>query len=246
VRHTLVVGGTRGIGRCVARRFASDGHAVSILGRRKPPEADRDAVRLWQVDLADSDALTQALQEVTAVGGLLDNVIFLQRFRGEGDDWTGEFDVSLTATREIVDALAPHFAAAASIVIVGSHASHLVAMEQPIGYHAAKAALTQMARYLAVELGPRSIRVNVVLPGSVIKEESAKAMQAEAWSETVAKLTPLRRLGTSEDVAAAVALLCSPDAAFVTGAQLAVDGGLSLLWQESLIRAAASPKGDGR
>ena len=240
--HTLVVGGTWGIGRAVTRSFAESGGRVSVIGRREPAEAALPNVQHMSVDVREPEALRDAIAELVTEKGPLQNVVLLQRFRGNGDKWDGELDVSLTATRTIVDDVSQRFAdGGGSIVIVCSNASRLVASEQHVGYHAAKAALRQMARYYAVELGPADIRVNCVTPGTVLKEESADAHLASGWTATVVDATPLRRLGTPEDTAAAVVFLCSDAASFVTGHDLVVDGGLSLLWQESLIRKLVDP-----
>jgi len=231
VTHTLVVGGTRGIGRAAVRRFAAAGGAVSVIARREADEVRLPNVRQWSADLADSHSLPAVVDEIADAAGPLRNVILVQRFRGDGDAWQGELAVSLTATKAIVESGAERFADdGGAIVIVTSNASRLVVDDQPAGYHAAKAALRQLARYYAVALGPRGIRVNCVTPGAVLKEDSRGAASAAALSD----ITPLRRIATAEDVAATIALLCSDDAALVTGQDLVVDGGLSLLLQESL------------
>jgi NAD(P)-dependent dehydrogenase (short-subunit alcohol dehydrogenase family) len=231
--HTLVVGGTRGIGRAVVERFATEPGVVSVIARREAEDLLLPNVRQWTGDLEDSAALPARIAEIAAANGPLRNVVLLQRFRGEGDAWRGELDVSLTATKVIVESGAQAFAdAGGTVVIVCSHAAHLVADDQPVGYHVAKAALRQLARYYAVTLGPKGIRVNCVTPGAVLKEHSRGTNAARM----LADLTPLRRIATSEDIAAGIALLCSDDAAFVTGQDLAIDGGLSLLLQESLIQ----------
>lgn len=239
--HTLVVGGTRGIGRAVTRRFAKAGGAVSVLGRTSPPERELPNVRHWAADLAAAAELPAVLSRAVEASGALDNLVVLHRFRGEGDPWQGELDVSLTATKTMIEWAGERFAdGGGAIVIAGSHAARLVAGEQPVGYHAAKAALRQMARYYAVALGPVGIRVNCVTPGAVLKEESREAYLASPFAERLRRATPLRRIPTADEVASAVFLLCGAEAAAVTGQELVVDGGLSLLWQESLIREISS------
>lgn len=242
--HTLIVGGTRGIGREVVRQFLRAGHRLSVLGRRPSPER---GVISHPVDLADKAAVSMALALALKQNGRLTNLVFLQRFRGEGDAWQGELDVSLTATKLIIERLGDEFVrnrrgAPNSIVICGSNASRLVAGEQPVGYHAAKAALRQMARYYACSLALRGIRVNCVTPGVVLKDEARQYYRENAdLNSLYCRMTPLGRMGLPRDIADAVSFLCGPGAAFITGQEIIVDGGLSLLWQASLGNALAKP-----
>lgn len=233
--HTLVVGGTRGIGRAVVRRFRDQGHTVSVLGRRGAVEARLPGVHVHSVNLTSARSLNGVLARALGSHGPVTNVIFLQRFRGEGDSWQGELAVTLTATRNIVERLLGHFASPGAIVMTASHASHLVAREQPASYHVAKAALVQLSRYYAATLGPKGVRVNCVTPGAVLKEESRDSLlKNAALQERYRLITPLGRMGTAEEIAEVIVFLCSSEASFVTGQDLAVDGGLSLHWQESL------------
>lgn len=203
------------------------------------------------MDLADKAALLAALAEALKQNGRLTNLIFLQRYRGEGDVWQGELDVSLTATKTIIEKLAGKFvrqkkASLNSIVIVGSNASRLIAGEQSVGYHAAKAALRQMARYYACSLAPQGLRVNCVTPGIVLKDEARKFYREnEKLHALYRRITPLGRMGSPRDIAEAIGFLCSPGAAFITGQEFIVDGGLSLLWQASLANELTFPKSSG-
>jgi NAD(P)-dependent dehydrogenase (short-subunit alcohol dehydrogenase family) len=241
--HTLVVGGTRGIGRAVVRHFCKLGHAVSVLGRRDAAEAKLDRVHAFKVDLTNARSLNAVLARALKAHGPVANVIFLQRFRGEGDAWQGELDVSLTATRNVLEQLRGHFTNPGAVVMVASHASHLVAAEQPAGYHVGKAGLVQLARCYAVALGPEGVRVNCVTPGTVLKEESRDFfLNDKALQALYRRITPLGRMGRAEEVADVIAFLCTAQASFVTGQNLAVDGGLSLHWQESLARLATKTK----
>jgi NAD(P)-dependent dehydrogenase (short-subunit alcohol dehydrogenase family) len=240
--HTLVVGGTRGIGRAVVRHFAAAGHRVSVIGRRQPVDRQRANVCHYSVELTDATRREEALKRIFRRDGPPANVVFLQRFRGPGGSWQGELEVSLTTTRDIIERLVNEFdrRRGAAIVIVSSNASHLVAEEQPVGYHAAKAALRQMARFYAVTLGPLGVRVNCVTPGAVLKEESREFyLRNKPLQRLFQEVTPLGRMGTAEEIAGAIAFLCSAAASFITGQDIALDGGLSLLWQESLARKAA-------
>ncbi len=240
--HTLMVGGTRGIGRAVVRHFAEEGNTVSVIGRSTPPEVRLPGVHHYSVDLADTTQLTAVLPKLVRQNGPLTNLIFLQRFRGQGDPWQGELEVSLTSTMRIIEALRDQFtrSGGASIVLVGSNAGRLIADEQPVGYHVAKGGLCQLMRYYACTLGPSGTRVNCVSPGTVLKAESKEFFLSNKPLQSLyRRLSPLSRMGTSEDVAGVIGFLCSAQAAFVTGQDIVVDGGFSLLLQESLIRRAA-------
>src|SRR5438876_5015710 len=110
--HTLIVGGTRGLGREVVRILASRGSRVSVIGRREPPERDRHIpnVQHWIADLLDGDAALRAAESAVVKNGPLNYLIFCQRYRGKDDDWAGEIQVSLTATKQLIEALTPKFA----------------------------------------------------------------------------------------------------------------------------------------
>jgi cupin fold WbuC family metalloprotein len=239
--HSLIVGGTRGIGSELARLLAAQGHVVSVLGRHAPAEPDQLLAHVshWMVDLLDEAALATTLDDIVARRGRLNNLVFLQRFQGDGDRWLGEFATSLTATRFVIERLADRFSPSAdnSIVVVTSIADQFVAESQPVGYHVMKAGLHQLVRYYAARLGPQGIRVNCVSPCTVLKAENRDWY---AQHEEVAKLfqdtIPLGRMVDARDVAQVIAFFCSPQAAAVTGQRLIVDGGVSLLSHEALAR----------
>jgi len=241
VAHSLVVGGTRGIGRAVVEALAEQGHRVSVIGRRPPSEGDRQRanVRYWVVDVEDRTGLHAVLEAVLDHHGPLTTIVFLQRYRGKGDDWRGEFQTSLTATKTIIERLVDHFDTTQenAMVMVSSVASRFVADEQPMSYHVAKAGLEQMVRWYAVALGPKRIRVNGVSCSAVLKDESRTFYeQHPTLRQLYERIIPLGRMGTANEIASVVAFLCSPKASFLTGQSLVVDGGLSVRWHESLAR----------
>jgi NAD(P)-dependent dehydrogenase (short-subunit alcohol dehydrogenase family) len=244
--HAIVVGGTRGIGRVIARRLLEDGHAVSALGAhgQPGPKFAVEGVQYRAVDILDWAATAPALDELMGLQGKWGILVFCQRFRGAGDPWSGEIDTTLAATQRIIDHLAGRFdgSVAGSIVALTSVASEFVAEEQPLSYHVGKGGLDQLIRYYAVALGGKGIRVNGVAPGLVLKEETKEFILKDAdLCERYRRFTPLKRLGTSEDIAGVVSFLCGPDSAFLTGQVLTVDGGLSLLTHESLVRRGLRP-----
>lgn len=238
--HALVVGGTRGIGRAITKELLATGFIVSVIGRSAPRSGWPKSVRVWQADLGQTTSLPGLFEEILRVNGPLHSLVFLQRFRGSGDPWDPEINVSLTATRTLIDLAQSRFSTkhANSIVLVGSIAGHMVAEEQPLSYHVAKGALRQLARYYACALGPKGIRVNCISPGVILKPEAEEFYRLNRKvADLYRRIAPLRRFGTAAEVATVVRFLCSPDSNFVTGQDIIVDGGISLVWQASLARS---------
>lgn len=241
-KHTLIVGGTRGIGSFIARSFSEESHKLSVLGRHEPKQKIKNA-DYWILDLLDWKALSKALDEIIKKNGKLSSLIFLQRFRGKEDGWAGEIGVSITATKKIIEQLSDKFDSAneSSIVIVSSLASNFIIKEQPLSYHIAKAALNRMAAYYAVALGHKGIRINCVSPSTVLKEESKEFyFKNKKIHRLYRKITPLGRMCAPEDIANAILFLCSQKASFITGQNIVIDGGLYLQGNESIARELAS------
>ena len=236
--HALVVGGTRGAGRLAVRRLVAEGYRVSVLARNPPAPSKQKlrAVRYWQADLGDQASLEQAITAINAARGSVDCIAFFQRFRGTADAWQGEIQTSLTGTRSLIELLVGKFNLRnAAIVIVSSVNASLISKHLPLGYHVAKAGLNQIVRYYAVALGSRGIRVNSVSPGTFLKEESRDAVLSNAKLVALyQRIVPLARIGTADEVVDAVTFLAGSRSSFITGQNLVVDGGLSLVFQEAL------------
>jgi NAD(P)-dependent dehydrogenase (short-subunit alcohol dehydrogenase family) len=243
-KHSVIIGGTKGVGRELAVLLASAGQHVTAVGRNPGdfPGVSGGEIEGFVGNAEDPDALLAALRQQVELRGQLSSLVFLQRYRGTGDTWAGELAVSMTATKTLLEGLVPHFAPDGdrSVCVVTSNAGSLVAWNQSLGYHTSKAALRQMARYYAVKYGAEGVRVNVVAPSAFVKSESAAFYDGHPELRAVyARATPLGRMGTAKEVAQAVAFLCGPDASFITGQELVVDGGLSLMMQDALAREAA-------
>jgi len=238
--HTVIFGGTKGIGKVLASALLASNHEVSVLGRTAPPSEQQMTPAFVACDFLDVKTLDSALGRLRSERPAIDNLVFMQRFRGNGDSWQGEIATSLDATRRAIEFLSSNFDASRSrsIVLVGSQLGSFIANDQPLSYHLAKGALVHLAHYFATTLGPKGVRVNVVSPGTTIKPESDSYYANNIpLADLYKRMTPLGRMGRAEDVAGVILFLLSPASAFVTGQNIAVDGGVSLVSQESLGRS---------
>jgi NAD(P)-dependent dehydrogenase (short-subunit alcohol dehydrogenase family) len=243
--HALILGGTRGLGREAVKLFSAAGYKVSVIGRREPPAADRDipGVRHWIADLGPGANIGATIEEIVQAHGPLNYLVFCQRYRGSEDPWKGEIDVYLTLTKSVVEAAEAHFEPEGdkSIVMVSSVFGDFVGEGQALSYHVGKAGMNQMMRYYAVNLGRKGIRVNGVTPFTFLKEESKEFyLKNEQLHGLYKSIIPLGRMSTSEDSARLIAFLCSPASGFINGQNIYVDGGLSLVWPETLARKLTS------
>ena len=250
--HSLIIGGTKGIGQNLVNLLASQGHQTSVIARGIPPpnEQPKNNVHHWSVNLLDHDKLLRTLAEIVKRDGKLNNLVFFQRYRDKEDDWKGEIETSLTATKLTIERLADDFESqSASIVLVSSVNSHLINKDLTLGYHVAKFALVQMARYYAVSLGPKGIRVNSISPGTILKGKSTNFfLNDQQLHDAYRNIIPLGRMGTASEVSEVIAFLLSPKASFLTGQDIIVDGGVSVQYQEFLAtklqaeRASSGPQ----
>lgn len=240
--HAIVLGGTRGLGRVVARLLAGQGMRVSVVGGRAPEQRDRRwrGVDFFRADLSEKSATEKTLTAIVRQQGKPNYVIFAQRYRGDKSrSWEGELELMLSLPRRVLSWLQQRFAqdADCGVVLVGSPAGRFVLPEQDDAYHTTRAALAGLMRWWSARLGPRGVRVNLVTPGAFVREAPGKVVKHPA-SAAYARFVPLGRMGTAADVASFVAVMCSPAARFVSGQEIMVDGGASALGQEPLGVAA--------
>ncbi len=231
-RIVLVTGGSRGIGLAIARRFAALGDRVAVTYHSSPPPEGLFGVQCDVTDGAQVDAAFDAVE--AEFGGPVEVLVSNAGVTRDGlllrmseDDFTSVIDANLTAAYRVTKRAARGMLKArrGRIVLVSSVVGLLGAAGQA-NYAASKAGLVGFARSLARELGSRGITVNVVAPGPVETDMTA-ALGADRMSEIV-KAVPLARAAQPDEIAGVVAFLAGPDAAYITGAVIPVDGGLGM------------------
>jgi len=238
-RTALVTGGTRGIGLAIVRALRRDGARVIAIGKAKDQveafrkEFNEDSLASVEMaDVRDSDALKAVRDRLGNLDILIPNAGVNTRIQAlELEDealWemihTNLYGVFVTC--QVFGPLL--FARPGGRVVVTSSLSAIHGMNLRAAYAATKAGVSGLVRSLAVEWGPKGVNVNAVGPG-IIKTPLTMAYM-EKFPERVAATiehTPLRRLGTPEDVADVVAFLASDGARFITGQTVYVDGGIS-------------------
>ncbi len=231
-RIVLVTGGSRGIGLAVARRFAAAGDRVAVTYNSSPPPDGLFGVRCDVTSVDDVDrAFTEveehfdgAVQVLVSNAGITRDGLLLRM--GE-DDFTAVIDANLTAAYRVTKRAVQQMLRARSgrIILVSSVVGLLGAAGQA-NYASSKAGLVGLARSLARELGSRSITVNVVAPGPVATDMTA-ALGENRLAEITASV-PLARMAEADEIAGVVEFLASPDAGYITGAVIPVDGGLGM------------------
>jgi NAD(P)-dependent dehydrogenase (short-subunit alcohol dehydrogenase family) len=244
-KAVIITGGEGSIGMATALAFAAEGAHVFLAGLAEP-ELQAGAAELggrggWQVtDVTDSAQVKSAVDAAVARFGRLDVVIANAGIAGANgpiadypeDDFDRTLAVHVRGAFLLAKHAVPHLRSGASIIITSSVVG-LTAAPHIAGYATAKHAQVGLMRTLAAELAPRGIRVNTIHPGPVGNEfqhrveEAATGIDRNAAAAVFDGMIPLGRHAAPEEIARAMLFLASDDSSFMTGATLAVDGGMS-------------------
>jgi NAD(P)-dependent dehydrogenase (short-subunit alcohol dehydrogenase family) len=238
-RVAIVTGGNSHLGKAIAASFVEAGAAVVVAARdaERGEAAARELDALYvQTDLAEDASIEACVAATLDRYGRLDFLVNNAVAYIDGgiettrDDWVYALNVNVAGTAIFVREASRHMQSGSAIVNLGSVGGKFGAAGRSV-YPASKAAILQLTKNQAVELAPRGIRVNSVSPGWTWSDPLSRMVDGdrEAADRAAATTQPLGRAGNAEEVGAAVVFLCSPAASFITGADLAVDGGYSML-----------------
>ncbi len=237
-KRALVTGGSGGIGRAICLRLAADGYDVLVHANRNLAAAEEVAGAIRSTggtaqavafDVTDAAATAAALDVALAGGavqvlvnnaGIHDDAVFPGMSAAQ---WHGVIDVSLHGFFNVTQPLTlPMIRTRWGRIINITSVAALAGNRGQVNYAAAKGALHAATKSLALELASRGITVNAVAPGIIDTAMSENAFDADA----IARLVPMKRAGTAEEVADLVAFLASPGAAYITGQIISINGGL--------------------
>ncbi len=242
----LVTGGSRGIGRAIALRLAGDGPAHVVVGYVSNYTAARQTVldiealgiaaSMASFDVASEEMLRALVDGVAAEHGRLDVFVanaartsFRPAMELSRRSWDKIMEINATAFLSAAQLAAPVMRAGGGGRIIGlSSLGSRFHVPSYAGLGAAKAVIENLARYLAVELAPWNVNVNVVCAGFVDTASMRLSPDYDRLVEHLVAATPAGRLATPDDVAGIVAFLCSPESDWIRGQTLIADGGYSL------------------
>ncbi len=228
-KTAIVTGAARGIGKAIARGFAEAGHSVLAVGVGEIPEAEENLTYAL-LDVQDGDAVTALITPLASLQVVV-NAAGVIRRAAEHDPEVFQqvVDINLNGTMRVCAAARPALSANnGAIINIASMLSYFGGGLVP-GYSASKGGISQLTKSLAIAYAPDGIRVNALAPGWIATPLTSGLRDDPARSDTILGRTPMARWGTPEDLIGPSRFLASPEAGFVTGTILNVDGGYAVM-----------------
>jgi NAD(P)-dependent dehydrogenase (short-subunit alcohol dehydrogenase family) len=228
----VVTGANSGIGLATAKRLLQEGARVLAVDRNVSALGQL-AVEVLQVDLVTRTGPALVVSRAVELFGSLDILVNnagmggARTLEASDDEFIDRvLDVNLRSLMRLTREMLPRFRAGGGSIVNLSSVYGEVGYPGTAPYAASKGAVSQLTRQLAADLGPRGIRVNAVAPGVIRTPMTQERLDNNTeYRHAMVDNTPLRLIGTAEQVAAVILFLCSPDAAYVSGQVIAVDGG---------------------
>lgn len=251
-RVAIVTGGALGIGGASARKLAADGAKILIADVNMPAaEANAQRIRdaggvaeVLEVDVSHPEQMQGMIEHAIGLWGRLDFLVNNAWSRREPDGsaitlseaaWDHALGGVLKSIFLAAKFAAPHLAKQGGAIVSISSAHGLMVAQKKLAYEVNKAGVIALTRQMATDLGPMGIRVNAICPGHIVTERGQENWKGrEPLLDLFTQQYPIRRVGTPDDIAAAVHFLCTDAASFITGVALPVDGGLTIQLQEDM------------
>ena len=244
-KTALVTGASRGIGRAIARRLASDGAHVFVHYNRSAAEADElvseiekngGSAEAVAANLEDVDSVNRLISDVKSRLGdgkldILVNNAGILEFQNLGDSDVSALDrllaVNVRAPYQVTSGLVSSLADDARVLFTSSIVAKTV-IGGATAYALTKGAIDTLTRYLAAELGERGIRVNAIAPGAIDTDMAAGFIGTDEGKTQISAMQALKRIGQTDDIARVAGFLAGPDRGWVTGQVIDVSGGSRL------------------
>lgn len=226
---SLIVGGTKGIGSVISKKLSKRGDKIFTLSRLASKKKNHIECDL-SIDI-DQKFLINKFKNLK-----IDNLIFSQRYRGSVANM--DLKIMINSTDKIIKSLKNKLSKNSSIIILSSIATTTVVEDQNAEYHYTRSALEGLVKYYAVKLGPNGTRVNCIQPTVIFKPENKIyfSKKNNLTRKIIEKITPMKRMGRSEDIANLTNFLSSDQSTFITGCIIPVDGGARLKSQEHVMK----------
>ena len=228
MKKTVIIGGNTGIGKVIYNTLKKRGDKIVKISRTQFNKKNN-----LSADISSINGLSKIKK--VFYKKKINNIIFTQRYRGNNS--IEEYKVMVESTNNLIKLFQKNLLKNSSIVILSSVASTTIVPEQNASYHYTRGALETLVKYYACNLGNKNIRINCIQATTVFKPENKFFYNKKNIKRKILeKITPLKRMGTAQDIANVADFLTSDKSSYITGATIPVDGGLRLLSQAAILK----------